>query len=325
MADSVLSPLCQAQFLVLDTKRLRIYGDGNFSTALIYPHPISVTSFFLHIIHTSTRPQNQKNHEDQRTSRFRLQQHIFLSKRVTLTIDMSRHNTQMSSGRSRGSSLNYSGHGGVSYTKETTTINTIDRSGKVTHYRNEKEHVRSGSSSAHKPSQMHSSSSRAQRPLRAISEDDYDSDSSTSSDDTIVGNFSNMRLGGRTDSESTIRGPRIMELSDGHVNRLTSNSHSSRASSRPSESHYLSSSRRPTDSHHGSSHVSSRSSGSHYSSSRPSESHRRSTMSSSRPSDSHTYGAGKEVAVYEKPSDKGKSSRRESKVSKGIQHMVKYF
>ena len=180
---------------------------------------------------------------------------------------MSRYNTQlivpgMSSGRSRGSSL---GQGGFSSTTQTTTVkitttNTIHHSGNRTNYPNEYSHFTGGSSCAH------------EHPC-TIDEEDYDSDSS---DDTVVGRFSNMRLGGRTDSESTIRGPRVIELSDSR----------SRTSSRPSGSHYSTSSR-TTDSHHPTSRTSHRPSESHYSTSRPTDSHRRSTQTSSRPSESH--------------------------------------
>ena len=194
---------------------------------------------------------------------------------------MSRYSNQscapgMSSGRSRGSSL---GQGGFSYTTqtktvETTTTNTVHHPSDRSNYIDEYTYIDGGSSGAH-------------GHLCMIDEEDYDSDSS---DDTIVGHVSNMRLGGRTDSESTVRGPRLLELPDSR----------SRTSSRPSGSHYSSSSRptdshrqstrgssRPTDSHRRSTQTSSRPSESHYSTSRPAVSHRRSTLTSTRASESH--------------------------------------
>ena len=180
---------------------------------------------------------------------------------------MSRYNTQliapgMSSGRSRGSSLV---QGGFSSTTQTTTVritttDTIHHSGSRTNYPTEYTPFIGGSSCAH---EHHCT----------IDEEDYDSDSS---DYTVVGRISNMRLGGRTDSESTVRRPRVIELSDSR----------SRSSSRPSGSHYSTSSR-TTDSHHPTSRTSHHPSKSRHSTSRPTDSHRRSTQTSSRPSESH--------------------------------------
>ena len=272
---------------------------------------------------------------------------------------MSRYSTNsaapgMSSGRSRGSSL---GQGGFSYTSETTTVqttttNTIHHhSGRTS---NPNDYTRSRGVATCSQGIVNCRS----RHLTAIDEDDYDSDSS---DDTIVGRVSNMRLLGRTDSESTARGPRVIEISDSRSRisaRPSGPSHystsrpadshrrSTLTSSRPSESHYSSSTRptdsrrrstqvstrpsesrystssRPTDSYQPSSRTSHRPSESRYSTSRPADSHRRSTITSSRPSESQTYGAGKEVTVYGKgPTDNTKPSKALSVIKSLVKHI----
>lgn len=180
---------------------------------------------------------------------------------------MSRYNTQLiapgiSLGRSRGSSLD---QGGFSSTTQTTTVktmttNTIHYSGNRTNYPNEYTHFNGGSSCAH-------------GHLYMIYEEDYDLDFS---DYIVIGRFSNIRLGDRTNLESGIRGPRVIELLDSP----------SRISSHPSESYY-STSLRTTDSYYPTSRTSHYSSESHYLTSRPTDSYRRSIQTSSRSSESH--------------------------------------
>lgn len=205
---------------------------------------------------------------------------------------MSRYNKQliapgMSSGRSRGSSLV---QGGFSSTTQTTTVritttNTIHHSGSRTNYPTEYTPFIGGSSCAH------------EHPC-LIDEEDYDSDSS---DYTVVGRFSNIRLGGRTDSESTVRGPRVIELSDSR----------SRTSSRPSGSHYSTSSR-TTDSHHPTSRTSHHPSESRHSTSRPTDSHRRSTQTSSRPTSRPSHHPSQSRHSTSRPTD---SHRRSTQTS----------
>ena len=254
---------------------------------------------------------------------------------------MSRPYTQsyapgMSSGRSRGSSLGNGG--GYSYTSHTTTINHVDASGRMTQFRDEYTHVNGGSPS----SRGHLCTLRE--------EDDY----SDSSDEDVGGRFSRMRLADRSDvsraSDCTIRGPRVITLSDEDVDRTLSRCSRARASSRPAESSYSHSrtSSRPTESHYSSSRTdshrhstrpSSRPAESHYSSSRPSsrpaESHRPSTRttttgshrpgtrtssrpaeshySSSRPAESHSMRPGQELVVYEQPVSRDSGSGTKDK------------
>ena len=143
---------------------------------------------------------------------------------------------------------------------------------------------------------------------KMIAQADYDSDFS---DGTVVGRMSNMRLGGRPDSQSTARGPRLLELPDSRSGTSSRSSRSQQStssrtdsqstvrgprllelpdsrsgtSSRSSRSQQSTSSR-TTSSHRSSTRESSRHSESHHSSSRPTDSHRRSTQASSRPSES---------------------------------------
>ena len=320
--DSVLcSLLLQTQSFVLYRSLDSLYWTQSawkyevvkFLQYLYKASPHRDSRLFLYIIHSQTRSQDPNEPRRPESSRTRLHQHIWLYESITsTTYIMSRYNTQliapgMSSGRSRGSSL---GQGGFSSTTQTTTVkitttNTIHHSGNRIDYSNEYTHFSGGSSSAH-------------GHLCMRYEEDYNSDSS---DNTVVGRFSNMRLGGRTDSESTIRGPRVIELLDSR----------SRTSSRPSGSHYSTSSR-TTNSNHPTSRTSLHPSESHYSTSRPTDSHRRSTLSSYRPSEPRIYEEDRQVAVYAEPSsnekgstDKTKSSRRDSKALKGIKALVKHI
>ena len=230
------------------------------------------------------------------------------------------------SGRSRGNST---GSSGFTYTNHTTTISTVDPSGHMTHVHNSYTRVDGGRSSA-------------REPLRSIREDDDYSDCESCDECAKeLDCFSRMRLDDRRDvsraSQSTIRGPRIMEITDGDVDRSMSRYSGSRTSSRPSESHRSSS--RITDSRQPSRLISSRPAESHYSSSssrRPtesryssSESRRPTIRASSRPAESHysssrpsesrtTVRPGRDLVIYEEPSSQGsrstktRSSRRDS-------------
>ena len=318
VTESVLCPSLQSGFFVLHHRLDSLYWTqsawesmivNNSFNAYILPSSHLTSRLFLYIIHSQTRPRNSKEPRRPKTSRIRLPQHSFLAYKpfTPTTYIMSRYGTHlsapgMSSGRSRGSSL---GQGGFSYTTQTTTTQTMT--------------VNSNGHSGNRTySDLNGGLTCPNGHLCTISEDGYDSDScdSDSSDDTVVGRFSNMRLGGRTDSELGIRGPRLIELSDSRSRTSHRPSESSRVSHRPSESSRTS--HRPAESH--------------YSTARPTDSHRRSTITSSRPAESRTYGAGKEVTVYAEPSsngkvstDKTKPSRRDSKAMRGIKALVKHI
>lgn len=226
----------------------------------------------------------------------------------------------------------------------------------VTVINNHNHHGSGGYCPAHNPHPV-----CCHRPHGVIGPEDwsYDSDSS---DDTVVGNFANMRVGGPTDSQSTVRKPqpRAIEMPDSrsrassrpsgaqysthsrandsrpstredsrrtesrHSNSRPAESHrrSTQSSSRPSESRYLTASAH-RDSHEPSSRTSHRPSESHYAVARRTDSHRGGTATSTRPSDSRTYGAGKEVTVYAEPSSKDKRSSDKSKSDRRESKSVK--
>ena len=141
---------------------------------------------------------------------------------------MSRRDSQVSSRRSRGSSHSLgSSHGGndISYSHEVKEATMSDSSGRMIRMRQETTHIKVSSSA---------DSYHIHQPLRTIREDRYGSDSE---DEDIGGRFSKMSIAGggrdRTSSrasQATIRGPRIQEITDADVERMSSRYGGSRQS-----------------------------------------------------------------------------------------------
>ena len=211
--------------------------------------------------------------------------------------------------------------------------------------RHEKTHIKVGSST---------DSYHNHQPLRMIRED---GNGSEPEDEDIGGKFSKLRIGGggrdRTSSrasQSTIRGPRIQEITDADVDRISSRYGGGGGSSRQSTS------RQPTSRTSGTTELriptsrpttdripTSRAIEYVAHSSKPSESRR----GSIRPSESRhpgtssrrntvTSGYGSERTVYADRDSRGgggtaryerepQSSRRESRVKSGVKALVKYM